>query len=160
MTDGRKRKKDGGAKPPSGDYPVGYGRPPAHTQFKKGQPRPPRKAKTEQAAPTFEQYLADVLQEPMPIKENGIEQTVPKGLALAKASVNGAIKNGDPRRIKDYLPRAKADTNPDFSQTDLATIARFLVNQVPGGIEGLKRLLEDPESAEEAGADNVEGDGQ
>lgn len=149
MTDRRKRNKDVGAKSPSGSFEVGYGRPPRHTQFQKGQPRPPRKARSEPAPPTFEEYLAGVLQEPMPIKENGVEQTVPKGLALAKASVNGAIKNGDPRRIKDYLPRAKAEAEFDFSQTDLGMIARFLVKQVPGGLEGLKQLLGDPKSLEE-----------
>ena len=143
MTDRGKRKKKGGSAAAAPDYAVGYGRPPVHSQFKKGQPRPPRKPRESQPARTFDDYLAEELAELMPIKENGIEQIVPKGKAMAKASVNGVIKSGDPRRLKGFLPKPRTEADLDFSETDLAMIARFLVKAVPGGIEGLIRLLSD-----------------
>lgn len=108
------------------DYPVGYGKPPAEHQFKKGQPRPPRKPKEDKPTPSFQDYLSAELEETMRIVENGVEQHVPKGKALAKAAINGAIKEGDPRRLRDFLPKLKVQEDVDFSEIDLAIVARFM----------------------------------
>lgn len=114
------------AKRGAGDYPVGYAKPPAEHQFKKGQRRPPRKQKEEKPNRSFEDYLADELKEPIKIVENGIELTVPKGKALAKAVLNGAMANGDPRRLKGFLRPPKAQDDFDFSDVDLAIVFRAL----------------------------------
>lgn len=117
----RKRPKRGNA-----DYAVGYAKPPVATQFKKGQPRPPRKAKPDKPAPSFEDYLEAELAEQMRIVENGIERYVPKGRALAKASIKGAMDNGDPRRLKGFLRPARAQEDFDFSEIDIEIVARAL----------------------------------
>ncbi|MBC2667470.1 hypothetical protein H7F51_18280 [Novosphingobium flavum] len=118
------------AKRSAGDYPVGYGKPPVATQFKKGQPRPPRKAKPDKPAPSFEDYLEAELAEQMRIVENGVEQYVPKGKALAKASIKGALDDRDPRRLKGFLRPARAQEDFDFSEVDLAIVARFMAQLV------------------------------
>lgn len=120
MTDRKSSKRGAGA------YPVGYGKPPVATQFKKGQPRPPRKAKPGKPTPSFEDYLEAELAENMRIVENGVERYVPKGKALAKAAIKGAMDNGDPRRLKAFLRPARAQEDFDFSEVDLTIVARFM----------------------------------
>ena len=51
------------------DYKVGYKKPPMHTRFKKGQPRPPRRPKTEE--PISLELLAQVLFETRSIRVAG-----------------------------------------------------------------------------------------
>ena len=53
---------------------------------------------------------------------------MPKGQVLARTAVNKAIKDGDLRRLRDYLPKRQAAALTDFSEVDLDTIARFLAN--------------------------------
>lgn len=116
-----------GSKRPTEDYPVGYGKPPVEHQFKKGQPRPPRKPKPEGPTPSFEDYLEQELAETMGLKENGVQMQVPKGKALAKAAIAGAIEKRDPRRLKGFLRPAKTQEEFDFSSVNLAIVARALV---------------------------------
>jgi len=133
MTEGKRSRR------PAGDYAVGYGKPPVATQFKKGQPRPPRRPSEDKPAPSFEDYLEAELAERMRIVENGVERYVPKGKALAKASIKGAMDNGDPRRLKGFLRPARAQEDFDFSEIDLTIVARFMAQllkqnqQVAGG---------------------------
>lgn len=113
-------------KTPTGNYPVGYARPPAHTQFQKGQPRPPRKPK-EEVELTVDDYIAEELKELMTFTdEQGRARRLPKGRVAAKAAVNKAIKTGDLRRIRDHLPKRQAAEAMPFTEADLALIARFL----------------------------------
>jgi len=116
----RRRNGDAG-----GAYEVGYGKPPVRTQFQQGQPRPPRKPKPERE-PTLSDYIAEELREMISFTENGRAQRMAKGRVLAKAAVNHSIKEGDLRRLKDFLPKPKPQESPDFSQADLDVIARFL----------------------------------
>ena len=51
------------------EYEVGYKKPPLHTRFKNGQPRPPRRPKTEE--PTSLELLAQVLKETRTIRIAG-----------------------------------------------------------------------------------------
>lgn len=107
------------------DYAVGYGKPPTEHQFKKGQPRPPRKPK-ETPDRTLQDYLAAELKVPIRIKENDVEKLVSKGEAVAKASLRYAIKEGDPRRLKGLLPPPRPQEDFDFSEIDLTIVARFM----------------------------------
>ena len=56
---------------PSADieYEVGYKKPPVHTRYKNGQPRPPRRPKTEE--PTMLELLGQVLSEKRAIRIGG-----------------------------------------------------------------------------------------
>lgn len=123
--------------PKGTDYDVGYRKPPASGQFKKGQPRPPRKAK---AAKNFD-LAALVLEElAVPIRfkdETGKEQRMPKAKVLAKQLVNEALKSGNPKYLRDFLPKSSTLAENDYSEADLAMIARFLNERFgEGGVGG------------------------
>ena len=49
---------NGGSARAAPHFDVGYGKPPRHTQFAKGQPRPPRKPRPE-VEPSFEDYFEE-----------------------------------------------------------------------------------------------------
>lgn len=119
----------GGSASAAPDYEVGYRKPPRHTQFQKGQPRPPRKPRPE-VEPSFEDYFDQELRQPMKfVDETGKEQVMPKGQVLAKASVNKALKSGDIRQIKDFIPRRPAKTDTEISHADLELVARYLAHK-------------------------------
>ena len=60
---------DPGGRSAEEDYKVGYKKPPIHTRFKEGQPRPPRRPKPEE--PTSLEFLAQVLSEKRAIRNRG-----------------------------------------------------------------------------------------
>jgi hypothetical protein len=139
-------------KQPKGDYQTGYARPPVAHQFKKGQPRPPRKPKPEKSAPTLYDYFDEELQAPMRIVEDGVEQCVPKGKAVAKAAIKGAIKECDPRRLKGFLPPPKGQEAFDFSDIDLEIVARFLAQAQRQRQQQAPPPAEDDDDDDEDGA--------
>lgn len=117
----------------SGDYEVGYGKPPKAGQFKKGQPRPPRKPKPHEL-PDLKALVAAELAAPITFKdEEGRQQRMSKAQVLAKQLVNEALKTGNPKHLRDFLPKETAAANDDFSEADLALIARFLQQHGPNG---------------------------
>src|SRR5437899_7315149 len=82
------------------DYPVGYGKPPRHTRFRKGESGNPRgrpkgsESFVRLAQRTFNQRIA--------ITENGARRTITKLEAALKQLINKAI-TGDARAIRDVL---------------------------------------------------------
>lgn len=81
----------------SGDYEVGYGKPPAKTKFQKGKSgnpsgRPKRKYRPE-APLDFEKELIAELKSPMTINEAGNKKTVTKLQGVAKAFVAQSFRN-------------------------------------------------------------------
>lgn len=144
------------ADPHGSEYEVGYGRPPLNTRFQKGQPRPPRKPKPE-TEQSFEDYFAEELKLPMRfVDETGKEQLYPKGKVLAKSSVNKALKSGDLRQIKEFIPRRKASDGNEISQVDLEMVVRFLANHMGSDLLGSAPLGGDDEGS---CADNDRGEG-
>ena len=86
--------------PPERDYPVGYGKPPVHTRFKKGQSGNPRgRAKGGKNLATL---LGETLNETVTINENGRRRKISKREALAKQIVNRAAQ-GDAKTIQIFL---------------------------------------------------------
>jgi Family of unknown function (DUF5681) len=82
------------------EYDVGYGKPPAHTRFKKGQSGNgkgrPKKSKS------FVALLADALEERVVVQEGGRRRSMTKRQALAKQFANkGAM--GDLKAAKMVL---------------------------------------------------------
>lgn len=84
---------------PSEDQ-VGYGRPPRHTRFKKGQSGNPRgrPKRTE----SFAGLARRTLNEQIAIRENGEHRIISKLEAVLKQLVNKAA-SGDPRAIRDVI---------------------------------------------------------
>lgn len=81
-------------------YDVGYGKPPAHTRFKKGQSGNP------QGRPKGKLNLVTVLNralnEKVTVVENGKRRSITKLEAAFKQLVNKAVQ-GDPRAIQQVL---------------------------------------------------------
>ena len=97
------------------DYEVGYGKPPRHTQFEKGQSGNPR------GRPSGSKNLAtlvnEALNETVIVVENGRRRTIPQREAFAKQVVNRSTK-ADWRAAKILL-----DIAPDVeSQSALETV--------------------------------------
>jgi uncharacterized protein DUF5681 len=93
-------------------YEVGYGKPPHHTRFVKGQcgnpkGRPP-------SAKNVKTLLREALNEPVVIAENGRRRKITKVRAIIKQVVNRSAK-GDWRGIKillDFLRDIEGQTEP------------------------------------------------
>lgn len=111
---------------PDGNYEVGYGRPPKHTQFKPGQSGNakgrPRKSKE------LHKLIQAELDTTIPVNEAGREKRITKREALVKQLVNLAIKgNAKPLQLvlahleKHREVEAFASTEAD----DAALLAAF-----------------------------------
>lgn len=107
-------------------YEVGYGKPPKHTQFKKGQSgNPSGKRKKEE---TLRSQLTKIVSERLPVQQNGTLVTMRKDEAMLNSVVIQAMKGDLPsvRYVTDVLGvDAGADAGvPAFvlSEADLRAI--------------------------------------
>ena len=116
------------------DYDVGYGKPPCHTRFKKGQSGNPRGRPP--GAKNLSTLLNETLNEPVVITENGGRKKVSKRQASLKQLVNEAAK-GNWRALKllvDILQGIERRTEPQteegsFSLPDEKVIAQWKARQ-------------------------------
>jgi hypothetical protein len=88
-----------------GDYAVGYGKPPRHTQFKKGQSGNPSGKR--KGTLNVMSLLEQALLEPVVVNEGGQRSTISKGEALIKLMVNQAT-GGDARARQTLLGLLRA----------------------------------------------------
>lgn len=79
------------------DYEVGYGKPPRHTRFAKGQSGNPRGRPA--GAKNFTTLLSEALSEPVTVTENGRRRKVSKRQAILTQLVNRSA-TADLRAIK------------------------------------------------------------
>jgi len=84
----------------SDDYEVGYGRPPRHTRFAKGQSGNPRGRPC--GAKNFTTLLEEALNEPVTVTENGGRRKVSKRQAIVTQLVNRSA-TADFRALKILL---------------------------------------------------------
>ena len=84
----------------SGDYELGYGRPPKAFQFKPGQSGNPKGRP--KGAKNLKTELEEELQEKISIKEGGAPKTVSKQRAMLKALTAKAV-HGDARAANTLL---------------------------------------------------------
>jgi hypothetical protein len=91
------------ARKPTGTYPVGNGKPPAHTRFQRGQSGNPQGRR--KGAKNLATVLAAVLDERVTVKEGGKQRTITKLEAMVKQLVNKAAGANLPaiRMLLDLL---------------------------------------------------------
>ncbi|MBV9859631.1 MAG: hypothetical protein JO038_05960 [Alphaproteobacteria bacterium] len=126
---------------PTGDYEIGYGKPPRHTRFKKGvsgNPRGRRKGEK-----NLRVILNRALTEPLRVAENGRRRTASKLEVILTRLINAAVQ-ADLPAIKVLLGlldslEARPEADPaaaGFTEEDeqvIATIrARTAADREPG----------------------------
>jgi hypothetical protein len=84
----------------SSDYQVGYGKPPQHTRFRKGQSGNPKGRP--KALPSLATVVNQVFNERVAIKENGERRVITKLQAALKQLANKAA-SGDQRAIRETI---------------------------------------------------------
>ena len=121
-----------------GDYDVGYGKPPRHTRFVKGQSGNPRGRTT--GAKNLRTLLTEALNETVIATENGGRRKVTKRQAIITQLVNRSA-TADFRAIKILLDivrdiERQTEPNPetsDFSEADEKVLeqikARFSIGK-------------------------------
>lgn len=113
------------------DYEVGYGRPPKHTQFKKGQSGNPRGRP--KGARNLETILESELDRAVTVTEGGKKRKVSAQHAVVMTVVAKALR-GDLRAVKQlvdliekYRPVAADDSSePSLRQDDLQLLSNFV----------------------------------
>jgi hypothetical protein len=102
-----------GGQNPGGGYPVGYGRPPAHSRFQKGQSgnKRGRPRGSRNAATLFRQ----ILNQSVPLREGDRVRMMSKLEAMFHRVIMDALK-GDPKALKTVLAllREFEDTTPEL----------------------------------------------
>lgn len=127
----KNKRKDGNGPPP--DYDVGYGKPPAHSQFKKGQSGNPNGRPKGSA--NLATTLRRTLNEKVTIVENGRQKVVSKGEAAIKQLVNRSAQ-GELGFVRLLLPAMVAADNAQAADsgkapadlTDQSILAPLLEN--------------------------------
>jgi hypothetical protein len=100
-----------------GDYEVGYGKPPRHSRFVKGQSGNPRGRPP--GAKNFTTLLNEALDEPVPVTDHGGRRKLSKRRAIITQLVNRSVK-ADLRAIKmlfDIVRDIERQTEPISSET-------------------------------------------
>src|SRR5204862_4763106 len=115
----------------TGDYEVGYGKPPRHTRFAKGQSGNPRGRP--RGAKNFTTLFEEALNEPVTVTENGGRRKVSKRQAIVTQLVNRSA-TADFRAIKlllDIVRENERHTEPaspetaEFSEADDKVLAQL-----------------------------------
>ena len=108
---------------PPRDYQVGYGKPPRHTRFKKGQSGNPRGRPP--GAKNLPTLLSEALNERVIVTDNGGQRSITKRQAIITQLVNRSA-TADLRAIKillDILQNIEAHTEPASLETSAFTLA-------------------------------------
>ncbi len=98
---------------PASDYEVGYGKPPQHTRFRKGQSGNPKGRP--KAVLSLPRLARRILNEKIVIKENGERRTITKFEAALKQLANKAA-SGDAAAIRDVLKLPVAITEIEAAE--------------------------------------------
>src|SRR5712671_357999 len=106
-----------------GDHEVGYGKPPRHSQFVKGQSGNPRGRPP--GAKNLKTLLSEALNEPVIVTENGGQRKISKREAIVTQLVNRSA-TADLRAIKillDILRDIEGQTEPSSTEASAFTAA-------------------------------------
>jgi Family of unknown function (DUF5681) len=125
------------------DYEVGYGKPPRHTRFKKGQSGNPRGRPP--GSKNLSTLLCEALNEPVVVTENGGRRKISMRRAIAKQVVNQAAK-GNWRAVKilfDMLQEIEGGTEPETAQSSFGSADEKVIEQLNTRLRGNKRQSDD-----------------
>jgi Family of unknown function (DUF5681) len=125
------------------DYEVGYGKPPRHTRFKKGQSGNPRGRPP--GSKSLSTLLCEALNEPVVVTENGGRRKISMRRAIAKQVVNQAAK-GNWRAVKilfDMLHEIEGRTEPETAQSSFGSADEKVIEQLNARLRGNKRQSDD-----------------
>ena len=119
-----------------GDFEVGYGKPPRHTRFKRGESgnphgRPP-------GAENLSTLLSEALNEPVVIAENDGRKRISKRQAIIKQLVNKSAK-GDWRAVKllmDILQDIEGRTEPQTAESSFGSADEKVIAQLKARLRG------------------------
>ena len=120
------------------DYEVGYGKPPRHTRFKKGQSGNPRGRSN--GSNNLSTLLSEALNEPVIVAEDGGRRTISKHRAIITQLVNRSAK-GDLRALKillDILQEIERRTEPASSETSFSPSDDKVIAQLKARLQGEK----------------------
>lgn len=120
-------------------YEVGYGKPPLHTRFKRGQSGNPRGRPP--GAKNLSTLLTEALNELVVIAENGERKKISKRQAIIKQLVNKSAK-GDWRAVKillDTLQDIEGRTEPETAESSLSTADQKVLAQLKASLLGNKQ---------------------
>jgi hypothetical protein len=87
-------------------YDVGYGRPPVHTQFRRGVSGNPKGRP--KSSRNFTTELAEELNETILVREGGVEKRMSKLRAVVKRLVEGALRS-EPRALYVLAALARSE---------------------------------------------------
>ena len=119
-----------------GNYEVGYGKPPRHTRFKRGQSGNPRGRPS--GAKNLSRLLNEALNEPVVVTENGGRKRISKRQATFKQLVNEAAK-GNWRALKllvDILQDIERRTEPQTEETSFSLADEKVIAQLKARLHG------------------------
>ena len=117
------------------DYQVGYGKPPRHTRFKRGQSGNPRGRPRE-----AKNLLTEALNERVIVAENEGRRKVTKREAIITQLVNRSAK-ADLRAIKillDIIQDIERRTEPTSPETSFGLADQKVIEQLKARLHGAK----------------------
>jgi hypothetical protein len=127
------------------DYQVGYGKPPRHTRFKRGQSGNPRgRPRESKNLPTL---LTEALNERVIVAENEGRRKITKREAIITQLVNRSAK-ADLRAIKillDIIQDIECRTEPTSPETSFGLADEKVIEQLKARLNGAKLESDDRE---------------
>ena len=129
---------------PQGDYEVGYGKPPRHTRFSKGQSGNPRGRP--RGAKNLNTPLLEVLSEQIIATANGRRRKITKRAAIVTQLVNRAATGDLPaiRTLFAMVLDIEGNTNPASPETSPFSAAdEKVIEQLKARLRGKKPESDD-----------------
>jgi hypothetical protein len=112
------------------DYEVGYGKPPRHTQFSRGQSGNPRGRPA--GSKNLATLVSEALNEPVIVAENGGRRKISKREAIVKQLVNRSAK-ADWRAIKillDIVREIEGRIEPETVESSFSAADEKVIEQI------------------------------
>jgi hypothetical protein len=126
-----------------GDYQVGYGKPPRHTQFKRGQSGNPRGRPS--GSKNFATLLSEVLNEPVVVTEKGGRKTMTKQHAIVTQLVNQSLKGNLPatKLLIERQQEVEGRSEPETAESLFGSADKKVIEQLRTRLSSKKRASND-----------------